>query len=671
MANDPIKGPFEVFTDIDGQPLENGYIYVGTAGLDAKTNQISIYWDDTLTVAATQPIRTTGGYPSNSGTPGKLYIGNIDYSITVENKNASTVFSLSNARNVSEVSVKDFGAIGDGVANDATAIQNAVNAYSRVYFPPGRYNINSNITLNEGNYLYGDRSESIIDVNNVACTVALDCVNLFTKGATIEGLTVEGNLEAYCVQIFNSKHITVKECDLSLGDADCIYIDGDVEDIKVLNCRIDDANRNGISVIDGEDILIEGCEIVGTNATRSSPYSGIDVEPNPGDIVNNIKIVNNTVRNWGGHGIAFAGVTSGTQAVTNALCSSNNISKCDFDEILISGGGCETISVIGNTITSNNKGIASTNVGSSTPPRANISGNYIRAASGVSTVKGISIEVDSQFVVTGNSIVGIQQPISASSCTSGLTISGNIFSDYTTTVVLFSCNQINFTGNIFKVGFGLDIQTCSGVIAQGNSFYDMDVTATELINVRLTSSKVSVVDNLFSGTGAGLTTFVAQSASTNVNISGNQGVTQGGISQWQQSGSWTPTFLGTTGDPTVGYDGTVSAHWYRIGEIVYVSCFLMTDSISGGTGNVLVGGLPYNVENDECCNGGISISFSSDFTTNQPTAVRAIKNSKTLALYYRATANGAATDLPISDLQNAANKNILYLGGVYRTSDSV
>jgi hypothetical protein len=46
-----------------------------------------------------------------------------------------------------EVSVKDFGAVGDGIANDAAAIQAAINAVSsngiggKVIFPPGKYNI--------------------------------------------------------------------------------------------------------------------------------------------------------------------------------------------------------------------------------------------------------------------------------------------------------------------------------------------------------------------------------------------------------------------------------------------------------------------------------------------------------------------------------------------------
>ena len=45
------------------------------------------------------------------------------------------------------VSVKDFGAVGDGVTDDTAAIQAAINASSTVVFPPGKYLITSTITF--------------------------------------------------------------------------------------------------------------------------------------------------------------------------------------------------------------------------------------------------------------------------------------------------------------------------------------------------------------------------------------------------------------------------------------------------------------------------------------------------------------------------------------------
>ena len=87
-----VQSPFPIITDIDGQPLEDGYIWIGTAGLNPIGNPISVYWDAALSVPAALPVRTRGGYPMRSGTPARLYVDS-DYSLLVQNKNGSTVYS--------------------------------------------------------------------------------------------------------------------------------------------------------------------------------------------------------------------------------------------------------------------------------------------------------------------------------------------------------------------------------------------------------------------------------------------------------------------------------------------------------------------------------------------------------------------------------------------------
>lgn len=114
-----IASPFPIFTDVDGNPLEDGYIYVGTAGQDAENNPISIYWDAGLTVPVSQPVRTIGGYPVNNGTPSVIYV-NSDYSIKIRNKNSSLVYqSLNATERISQVVITGGG--GEARADIASA----------------------------------------------------------------------------------------------------------------------------------------------------------------------------------------------------------------------------------------------------------------------------------------------------------------------------------------------------------------------------------------------------------------------------------------------------------------------------------------------------------------------------------------------------------------------
>jgi hypothetical protein len=93
MSAISVSPPFPIFTDIDGQPLEAGYIWLGVANVDPQTNPINAYWDASLTVAAPQPIRTLSGYPSRNGTPARIYVDVDQYSVRVMNKNGSTVYT--------------------------------------------------------------------------------------------------------------------------------------------------------------------------------------------------------------------------------------------------------------------------------------------------------------------------------------------------------------------------------------------------------------------------------------------------------------------------------------------------------------------------------------------------------------------------------------------------
>lgn len=105
-----IYQPFSFYTDKSGDPLDNGEIYLGTAGLDARSNPITVYRDAALTIPWAQPIGTVAGYPAYQGAPARIYIAADDCSMTVLQNDGQVVFN-----NVTAVGVLDTSAIADFV----------------------------------------------------------------------------------------------------------------------------------------------------------------------------------------------------------------------------------------------------------------------------------------------------------------------------------------------------------------------------------------------------------------------------------------------------------------------------------------------------------------------------------------------------------------------------
>jgi hypothetical protein len=246
MTTLSIQPTFPIFTDIDGQPLEDGYVFIGTANLNPITNPITVYWDAALTLAAAQPIRTLGGYPMNSGTPARLYV-NSDYSIQVQNKNGSLIYSApaaterygniissadvtflqagtgavtrtAQAKMRDVVSVKDFGAVGNGITDDTTAVHAAFNAAkaqrASVYFPAGTYRVTSGYT-NSTNYtdlyMFGDGQTREGVGSGLGSCVLLDnasASSFFYKITGRSALTVD-NMTFKCNQFAQDREFFV------------------------------------------------------------------------------------------------------------------------------------------------------------------------------------------------------------------------------------------------------------------------------------------------------------------------------------------------------------------------------------------------------------------------------------------------------------------------------
>ena len=106
-------------------------------------------------VDGTQAIIGVGGVDqmtvSNAGVvTANSFVGAMNGS-SVTATGSTTARTLAN-RFADVVNVKDFGAVGDGVADDTAAIQAAMAASFYIYFPKGRYKYNSTTLPNIGNF---------------------------------------------------------------------------------------------------------------------------------------------------------------------------------------------------------------------------------------------------------------------------------------------------------------------------------------------------------------------------------------------------------------------------------------------------------------------------------------------------------------------------------------
>jgi len=221
------------FFDANGNPLVGGKLYSYAAG---TTTPLATYTDAGGATANTNPVIL------DSRGEASVWLGDASYKLrltsatdvdiwTVDNINAISVLTTLAASNGSSLvgyvqtgtgavattvqarlrqslSVKDFGATGDGSTDDTTAIQNALNAGTgrSVYFPAGTYRVSTTLVVKTETTLLGDGiNKSIIKLTSGFSAAAAMLRNDVITGTTdvyydndieVYGLTFDGNSNA-------------------------------------------------------------------------------------------------------------------------------------------------------------------------------------------------------------------------------------------------------------------------------------------------------------------------------------------------------------------------------------------------------------------------------------------------------------------------------------------
>ena len=230
------------------------------------------------------------------------------------------------------VSVKDFGAVGDGVADDTIAIQAALNVSRSLLVPAGTY-LCGPLSIPGNSTIWFDAAAHIMarvgfGINESLITIsAVSDVTIHGNGAVLQMRKADytSGEWRHCVNIVGANNVKIYDLVVKDSGGDGFYVGGDdvCRNVSIVNCVSDNNRRQGLSITNAINCLILGGEYKNTIGTL--PEAGIDVESNlkDGYYLQNINIIGVLTQNNNGSGILIAPQSKFAEVSINVLnCTS-------------------------------------------------------------------------------------------------------------------------------------------------------------------------------------------------------------------------------------------------------------------------------------------------------------------------------------------------------------
>lgn len=347
----------------------------------------------------------------------RMAVGNLAKVGSFTQAGAGAVARTVEAKLQDVVSVKDFGAVGDGTTDDTAAIQAAIDAVSAtggaVYVPSGAYLVSGlSITavsaagggLNTSRFrLFGDGHNSILKGSSASPVLTVgDSAGSRVHDVELDGLQFHGAATAANgVKLSNASRVAIKNCRVyAATGAGVLLTDDSYGPHDINHCLIRDNGSHGIHVDDGTANNGNALSVV-QSVVNINGGSGIRIDSGSA-----IMIAGNDIESNADSGIVLC--AAGTRAVSGAQIAGN------YFEGHAAGTWKAAIVTL-----SGARGVV-------------ISSNQIKVSDNSGQLYGIYAARSYAHTIHGNSIVGVS-----------VTGTGVHFTDETHTAVSVADNYIN------------------------------------------------------------------------------------------------------------------------------------------------------------------------------------------------------------------------------------
>ncbi len=324
---------------------------------------------------------------------------------------AGAVARTAQAKMRESVSVKDFGATGDGVTNDTAAINLALASGAKhITMPAGTYILGSELQL-YGNDITLSSDDGAVIKQTPAVAVSFAAMRLRGSRVRLVGITFDGNNASPPVS----------------GDNNAVSLDtnsGTIENVAFERCTFQNFNGYGINAFAAgtlTGVVIDGCLFKSFTNTAATPKAAIQlVQP----LCSNILV----------RGNRFESITGACFAVRSVAGASE----------------VANVSIVGNIFANNS--FTYTSMGAEVWEARNlsISGNVFRDMRIGASCFGSNIGV------SGNSFENCTSYCYEGIDSLGISIAGNSFKDFTYGVIFTTgAKDISIVGNTFRGALGL------------------------------------------------------------------------------------------------------------------------------------------------------------------------------------------------------------------------